>query len=162
MSRVNFGRGIQLHVLLGSGRFGDAGLGSPSAIHHGQKYGRIGQIETHTFFWPSWPFTLEVFSGALLKPLVVDSKVKALGDLVGWQQVRNRIEGRKCSRGFWKGQPLGLSVITKRWCAIVFKGKLEGGEGMASRAKAADNSTSRCDGRSTRRHAWSCDAAWVE
>lgn len=53
---------------------------------------------TYTFFWPSWPLTLETFSGELLEALVVDSKVKAAVDLVGWPQMRDRDEYRECSK----------------------------------------------------------------
>lgn len=37
---------------------------------------------TYTFFWPSWPLILEIFTGELMNPLAVDSRVKASGDLV--------------------------------------------------------------------------------
>lgn len=53
---------------------------------------------TYAFFWPYWTLALETFSGELLKALVVDSKVKASGDLVRWQQIGGRDECRECSK----------------------------------------------------------------
>lgn len=52
---------------------------------------------TYKCFWPSRPLVSVVFSGELLTPLVVDTKLKASGDLVGWQQIGDRIEGRGVS-----------------------------------------------------------------